>query len=77
MEGAGIVSQNFAYNSTVKVYDAMVSNSLSPSYQVGMSNLLVSQFVVYFSKKDSVLLAGKMYDIPATYIDIPALPVIK
>lgn len=73
MEGAGIVSQNFAHSSTAKLYDVMVAGSLLPSYQVGMSNLLVSQFVVYFSKKDNVLLAGKMYDIPATYIDIQAL----
>ncbi|QYN79953.1 tail protein [Kosakonia phage Kc263] len=70
MEGAGIVSQNYVYGNNGSLYDAMVSNNLSNSLQVGMSNLLVSQFVVYFNKMDNVLLAGKMYDIPATYIDI-------
>ena len=70
MEGAGIVSQDYQVGSSTTLYDAMVGNSLKDEYQVGMSNLLVSQFVVYFNKMDNVLLAGKMYDIPATYIDI-------
>lgn len=37
---------------------------------VGMSNILTPLYTVYFQEKKNVLLGGKMYDIPATYIDI-------
>lgn len=70
MEGAGIVSQNFNYSSAYSLYDAMFNSTIQEDYQVGMSNLLVPQYVVYFNKMDNVVLAGKQYDIPSTYIDI-------
>lgn len=37
---------------------------------IGMSNILTPQYTVYFQEMKNVMLAGRMYDIPATHIDI-------
>lgn len=72
MELAGIVSQEFNYGNggTVKLYDAILAASTKAEYQLGMSNLLVSQYIIYFNKMENLILAGRMYDIEGTYIDI-------
>lgn len=55
---------------TQGVWNAMNRGLYESQLVVGMSNILIPQFTVYFSEIKNILLAGKMYDIPATYIDI-------
>ena len=37
---------------------------------VGATNIITPAYTIYFQKMTNILLAGKMYSIPATYIDI-------
>lgn len=52
------------------IWDALSKNQVDNEWILGMSNLLSSTYTVYFQEKKNVLLGGKMYDIPAQYIDI-------
>lgn len=37
---------------------------------IGMSNILTPQYTIYFQEMKNLMLAGKMYDISATYINL-------
>lgn len=67
-EGAAIAST--IYSQEGSIYDNIMSGTFSTVFEIGMSNILTPQYTVYFQAANDVLLAGKMYDIPATYIDI-------
>lgn len=70
-EGAAVGSQIVSQNGSI------MNNSMGSVYTgenvIGMSNILTPQYTVYFQEARGVLIAGKMYDIPATYIDILTL----
>ncbi|QZA70619.1 hypothetical protein AH04_142 [Erwinia phage AH04] len=67
-EGAAIAST--IYDQERGIYDSVIGGNFSSVFEIGMSNILTPQFTVYFQQVLNVLIAGKMYDIPATYIDI-------
>lgn len=67
-EGAAIAST--IYDQEKGIYEAVMGGNYSSVFEIGMSNILTPQYTVYFQQALNVLIAGKMYDIPATYIDI-------
>lgn len=67
-EGAAIGSS--IPEQQTSIYDAIAAIRLTNTRTIGISNILTPQYTVYFQKISNVILAGKMYDIPATYIDI-------
>lgn len=67
-EGAAVGSRIF--DQTNSIHDNITNNAFSATSEIGMSNILTPQYTVYFQAAKDVLIAGKMYDIPATYIDI-------
>lgn len=67
-EGAGIGTS--VPNPATNIYDAVSGSVWGPDKVLGISNILTPQYTVYFQEIKNILLAGKMYDIPATYIDI-------
>lgn len=77
MEGAGLVSARF--DDTGDVWSNIAYYKLAKTPQgeldliLGVSNLLVSQYVVYFNKIDNVIIAGKGYNMASTFIDIKAI----
>lgn len=72
MEGAGLVY--YGFKTTGDVWSNIKDRAVRPGPGVmGISNLLVSQYVVYFNKIDNVIIAGKTYDIPSTFIDIKTI----
>lgn len=72
MEGAGLVYYRF--KDTGDVWENIKDRVLVPgSGLMGVSNLLVSQYVVYFNKIDNVIIAGKGYNMASTFIDIKAI----
>jgi hypothetical protein len=70
-EGAALASDIF--DTTGNIYDKFAGNTYNGTSAIGMSNILTPQYTVYFQNANDVLIAGKMYDIPATYIDILTL----
>jgi len=70
-EGAAIGAN--IWDNTGNLYDNMAQSKYIGDPVIGMSNILTPQFTVYFQQAKNVLIAGKMYNIPATYIDIMAL----
>lgn len=70
-EGAAVGSR--LYDQTNSIFDNITNGAYSGVNEIGMSNILTPQYTVYFQVANDVLIAGKMYDIPATYIDILAL----
>lgn len=57
-------------NST-RVYDGIAGDTYSQSGgYIGATNIITPAYTVYFNQIKNILLAGKMYDIPSTYIDI-------
>lgn len=67
-EGAAIATQ--VPDLTKGTWEGIYSSQYEAQLVIGMSNILIPQFTVYFSEIKNILLAGKMYDIPGTYIDI-------
>lgn len=70
-EGAAIGAS--MYDSAGNLFDNVAQGKFAGDPVIGMSNILTPQFTVYFQQALNVLIAGKMYNIPATYIDIMAL----
>lgn len=68
MEGAGTVTHGPLQ--TGNIFNNIVNGRFDSEKHLGISNLMSSQYTVYFEKQDSVLLAGKEYSIAATYIDL-------
>lgn len=69
MEGAGIIANSFVRTGDVFANCSM--QSYDPNEMImGINNLLVSQYIVYFNKIDNVIMAGKSYSIESTFIDI-------
>lgn len=69
-EGAGLCSRGFGSHSSKTLYDQLLSMNVQEMPFLGMSNLLVSSYTVYFKEIKNVILGGKSYDIPATYINL-------
>lgn len=67
-EGAAIASD--ILETKGNIWDNFNVNIYQGTSVIGMSNILTPQFTVYFQSARDVLISGKMYDIPATYIDI-------
>lgn len=67
-EGAAIASQ--VIDQTQGIYQAAYRGLYETTRVIGMSNILIPQYTIYFQDMKDILLAGKMYDIPATYIDL-------
>ena len=67
-EGAGIGCDIPSIG--VNIYDAIINQTWNGDRVLGISNILTPQYTVYFQEIKNILLAGKMYDIPATHIDI-------
>ncbi|AEV89580.1 putative virion structural protein [Pseudomonas phage OBP] len=67
-EGAAISCSVNSY--TTNVFQEIFRGQYESQMVVGMSNILIPQYTIYFSEMRNILLAGKMYDIPATYIDL-------
>lgn len=59
-----------AINQRRPVYDAISNFDFNGPAAVGATNIITPAYTIYFQKMNNVLLAGKMYDIPAQYIDI-------
>lgn len=59
-----------ATNQNIPVYQAIASYDFSGPMVVGATNIITPAYTVYFQKMTNILLAGKMYNIPAQYIDI-------
>lgn len=54
-----------------RVYDGMLNDTYNPNGgYIGATNIITPAYTVYFNEIKNILLAGKMYDIPSTYIDI-------
>lgn len=54
-----------------RVYDGIANDTYTQSGGIiGATNILTPAYTVYFNQIKNILLAGKMYDIPSTYIDI-------
>lgn len=70
-EGAAIGAS--IYDPSGNLFDNIAANKYVGDPVIGMSNILTPQYTVYFQQARNVLIAGKMYDIPATYIDILTL----
>lgn len=69
MEGAGTIS--YGLSSSGNAYDNVVNKQLDTTKRfLGMSNILISTFTIYFKEIRNVILAGKSYDIPSTFVDI-------
>lgn len=69
--GAALVGTAYLTSGSASKYDAVVGDILDNTRQrMIFSNLLVSQYVVYFQMANGVILAGRAYDIPGTFIDI-------
>lgn len=75
MEGAGIVANGFVSGPKPEDLFSYISRwEFDPDATVmGMNNLLVSQYTVYFNKADNVIIAGKSYSIDSTFIDIKTI----
>lgn len=58
------------YKQSGSMYANVVGNVYEGTPVIGFSNILAPQYTVYFQKIENVLLAGKMYNMEATYIDI-------
>ena len=71
-EGAGVVSTGFSYVANGNLYDAVTSDVKSETV-LGMSNLLVSSYTIYFKEIKNVIIGGKSYDIPAGYLDLRSI----
>lgn len=67
-EGAAIGAKS--YKESGNIYDNVIAGTLTESRVIGMSNILTPQYTVYFQEMTNVTLAGKMYNIPATYINL-------
>jgi hypothetical protein len=67
-EGAAVASD--ILETKGNIWDNFNVNTYQGTSVIGMSNILTPQFTVYFQAARDVLISGKMYDIPATYIDI-------
>lgn len=70
-EGAAIAGS--VYDQTGDIFDNIAAGKYTGNPVIGMSNILTPQYTVYFQEALDVLISGKMYDIPATYIDILTL----
>lgn len=54
-----------------RVYDGIAQDTFSRTGgYIGATNIITPAYTVYFNQIKNILLAGKMYDIPSTYIDI-------
>lgn len=51
-------------------WEAAAPSDYSGPMAVGATNIITPAYTVYFQKMTNILLAGKMYNIPAQYIDI-------
>lgn len=69
----GAVIGAMVIDKSTNIYDKLAGNVSAGINAIGMSNILTPQYTVYFQQQLGVLLAGKMYDIPATFIDILTL----
>lgn len=67
-EGAAIAGT--VYDQAGNIFDNVSAGKYTGNPVIGMSNILTPQYTVYFQQALNVIIAGKMYDIPATYIDI-------
>jgi hypothetical protein len=70
MEGAGNVSYGYTDPSDNSWYTSILAGATKPTPFVGMSNLLVSTYTIYFKDIKNVIIGGKYYDMPSTFIDI-------
>lgn len=69
-EGAAIIAKEFTVPANAKYYDRADASGYGTDNIMGVNNLLSSTFTVYFKAMKNVILGGKAYDIPATYLDI-------
>lgn len=67
-EGAAIACET--YRQDGNFYDNIKRKLKTDKRVIGMSNILTPQYTVYFQEMKNVMLAGRMYNIPATHIDI-------
>lgn len=67
-EGAAIGTD--PYKQSGSIYENVAGNVYEGTPVIGFSNILAPQYTVYFQKIDNILLAGKMYNMEATYINI-------
>lgn len=67
-EGAAIAGPTVRAD---RVYDGMATWAWAdPGGILGATNIITPAYTIYFNEINNVLLAGKMYDIPSTYIDL-------
>lgn len=69
-EGAGIIARKYTVPANGNYYDRVGSSGYETDNTMTFSNLLSSTFTIYFKAMKNVILGGKAYDIPATYMDI-------
>ncbi|WNV45809.1 tail protein [Aeromonas phage AerS_266] len=69
-EGAAIIARKYTVPANTKYYDRVAQGGYEADNTMTVSNLLSSTYTVYFKAMKNVILGGKAYDIPATYIDI-------
>lgn len=66
--GAAVGTESWSEEGSI--FDNLFASRYSGKRVVGMSNILTPQYTVYFQEMKNILLAGRMYSIPATHIDI-------
>lgn len=69
-QGAGIVTDPLPPKNGTYYMDVILNHTIGPTPNLGMSNLLQGGYTIYFKEIDNVLIGGKKYSIPATYIDL-------
>lgn len=67
-EGSGLGGRPPRYDNVWQSITARIMRA--DRNQLGMTNIITPAYTVYFNAIKNVLLAGKMYDIDSTYIDI-------
>lgn len=67
--GAGIITDSIIH-SNQRFLDAIANNTFSPTPILGMSNLLQGGYTIYFKEIDNILIAGKKYQMTASYQDL-------
>ncbi|QDB70300.1 hypothetical protein CF8_0132 [Aeromonas phage CF8] len=73
MQGAGVIVADYDMSgASATLYDAILTDRLSNTRSLVISNLLGTSYIVYFKEIKNVILGGKTYDIPAGYKDIRA-----
>lgn len=67
---SGIVTKFINLSAGQDIFANVVNEVTLPDSILGFSNIIKSQWTVYFQEMKDVVLSGKNYDIPAGYIDL-------